>query len=216
MPKSLIVCAIAIVVTVGADAQTPPQHEDTRKRTISSQSEFASFILRGLPVDELASASFFVLAAPDVAVPSLTQALTSALEREPTQPEFAERIKSLIVYPASTQSMDAIALLCLRDEARFSPLVERVLDHAINREREFDIAAYGAANHPLLRAYIGRWLERNLKLPLSESVFAATVIRSEKENGPDRITRPLFELMSRPSAERLLKVVDDLRKSQRQ
>lgn len=148
-----------------------------------------------LPQLTSTDATRFLLNHSAVAVPLLR----SAIEETAFNPASADsssvsRFAEMIAYAANADAVDAAAELCSRSEERFSPMVIRLLDHAITRKREFEVAAYAADKYPILRKYVAEWLEGDLALPLSEELLAQSVLKHEAagDRNPGGVLVPLL------------------------
>jgi hypothetical protein len=147
-----------------------------------------------LPQASLTDATRFVLNHSVVAVPLLLTAVKEDLIAGLGDSSSISRLTEMIAYAATSDSIDAIAELCMNQEERFSPLVPRVLNHAITRKREFEVAAYAADKYPTLRKYVREWLEENLTLPISEELLAQSVLKQEAagDRNPEDFLVPLL------------------------
>jgi hypothetical protein len=121
----------------------------------------------------------------------------------------------LIAYAANADAIDATAELCATDENRFSPLVKRVLNHAISRKREFEVAEYTAEHYPTLRKYVGEWLEENLALPLSDELLAQSVLRHEAA-GDRSPADSLLPLITERQREQFTTTLESVRSAERE
>jgi|ERR1039458_7650817 hypothetical protein len=181
----------------------------TTSMTDADDAEFRDAIRLRLPQSTLTNAARFVLNRSVVAVPLLQEAVESDLTEGLGNSRFVSTVSELIAFAANTEAIDAIARLCLIDEKQFSPMVDRVLNHAITRKREFEVADYAAERYPTLRKYVGKWLETDLSLPLSEELLARSVLRHEAagDRNPARSLLPLITERQREHFETTLENV---------
>ena len=181
----------------------------TTSMTDADDAEFRDAIRLRLPQSTLTNAARFVLNRSVVAVPLLQEAVESDLNEGLGNSRFVSTVSELIAFAANTEAIDAIARLCLIDEKQFSPMVDRVLNHAITRKREFEVADYAAERYPTLRKYVGKWLETDLSLPLSEELLARSVLRHEAagDRNPARSLLPLITERQREHFETTLENV---------
>jgi hypothetical protein len=121
----------------------------------------------------------------------------------------------MIAYAANSDAMDAVAELCATHEEQFSPLISRVLNHAVTRKREFEVAAYAAEGYPALRKYIAEWLATNMALPLSEEILARIVLKHEAA-GDRNPKDSLLPLLSEDRREHFSATLDTVRAIERE
>ena len=160
----------------------------------SGEAKFRQAIELRLPPLSLTDATRFVLNHSAVAIPLLRNAIEEDLNAGLGDASSVPKLAEMIAYAANADAVDAIAELCATHEERFSPMVNRVLNHAVTRKREFEVAAYAAENYPVLRKYVGDWLEGNLVLPLSEELLAQSVLKHEAagDRNPKDFLLPLL------------------------
>ena len=162
--------------------------------TNSGEAKFRQAVELRLPPQSLTDGTRFVLNHSAVAIPLLRNAIEEDLNAGLGDSGSVPKLAEMIAYAANSDAVDAIAELCATHEERFSPMVSRVLNHAITRKREFEVGAYAAEHYPLLRKYVGDWLEGNLALPLSEELFAQCVLKHEAagDRNPKDFLLPLL------------------------
>lgn len=177
--------------------------------------EFSSAVRDGLPPAEAHAASAFVLSHEEIAIPLLLRQVKAKLEDKDAE-EFVTRATGLIAYAASNRAIDAIAELCSIDEQRFGPLVKRLLNHAINREREYEVASFGFEKYPGLREIVGSWVEDSLHFPLSDLAFAKEVLRREKAGHPISEEDALMVKLPAATRNRINLAVERARTEERQ
>lgn len=202
---------LLLVAQIGA-AQTPAGTDGSQSDRIEVEDAFRQTVEAGLPPATLTNSAAFVLNHSGTAVPILLEAVRRKMKSGHDSDSFIWRATELIAYAASSDSMDAIAELCADDEARFSPLVSRTLDHAINWHREFDVAFYAAEKYPSLEQSIGKWVNKDLEFQLSDRVLAKTIIRRESAGISGERNEPLLRLLDAGARERLTKALSQLRR----
>jgi hypothetical protein len=179
-----------------------------------AEAEFKSAVRGGLRPSEAYSASVFVLNHEEIAIPLLLQEVRAKLGDKGAV-EFITRATELIAYAASDRGMDAVADLCSLDEKRFSPLVGRLLDHAINREREYEIAYYAFENHPNLREIVGRWVEESLSFSQADLALAKELVKRENSGLAVLEDDPLLSPLPVVAKERIKAAVEKVRTEDR-
>jgi hypothetical protein len=174
-----------------------------------NEPEFRQVVHLRLPGPNLTQATRFVLNHSSVAVPILREAVEDDLKVGLNDSDSISRLTEMIAYAANSDAMDAVAKLCVAHEERFSPMVARVLNHAVTRKREFEVAAFAAERYPLLRSYIGEWLATNLAFPLSEEALARSVLKHEAsgDRNPKDSLMPLLSERQREHFETTLESV---------
>jgi hypothetical protein len=180
-----------------------------------AETEFKTAVRGGLRSSEAYSASAFVLNHEEIAIPLLLREVRAKLGGEGTE-GFVTRATELIAYAASDRGMDAVADLCSLDEQRFSPLVERLLNHAINREREYEVAYHAFENHPGLREIVRHWVEDSLNFPLSDVALAREILRRERTGHLAADNDPLMAQLPVATRERIIRTVERVRNEDRQ
>lgn len=180
-----------------------------------AEADFDKAVRDGLPLSEAHSASVFVLNHEEIAIPLLLREVKRKLEDKSAE-EFITSATGLIAYSASNRGIDAVAELCSLDEKRFSTLIERLLNHAINREREYDVSYYAVENHSKLRELVGRWVEDSLRFPLSDGAFAIQMLRREKVDRSISENDALLTLLPVATRERIVRAVEKARNDERQ
>lgn len=175
----LFVGAVLLAMCPLAIAQAPEGLPQRQADDAKLEADFKEGIRLEFPADRLLEMSKFVLAYPETGVPLLLQATKERLGDDPESRVLVQQATGLIAYAASTSSIDALAELITTDEARFFGLVDRTLNHAVSREREFEVAAYAVERHASLRKHVAKWLDTNLAMPLSEESLARSIVRHE-------------------------------------
>ena len=139
-----------------------------------------------------ALAAIHILSNPDIVVPKLTSAL---LRLDVVEEAQVDRLLALIVYAADENAVrGVVALRDVLPADRIDSLINRILDHALNRERAFGVARY-AAGIPASRAPVASWLGDLFQHPNADLLMAQS---SAKIRGGDDL---LLDLLG--SAERL-------------
>jgi hypothetical protein len=205
--KHLVVALLA--VGSGAFGQNSTASTDVQ------EAEFRQAVQLRLPQLSLTEATRFVLNHPAVAVPILRHAVDDDLSRGLANSASVSRLSEMIAYAANSDAMDAVAELCNAHEEQFSPMVARVLNHAVTRKREFEVAAYAAERYPALRKYIGEWLATNLAFPLSEEVLARSVLKHEASGDRDP-KDSLMPLLSERQREHFETTLESVRATERE
>jgi hypothetical protein len=200
-----------LAISTAAFGQSPPTSV-----VDSGEARFRQSVEMRFPTPlSLTDAARFVLNHSALAIPLLRNAIEKDLNAGLGDSSSVTKLAEMIAYAANTDAVDAISELCASDEGRFSPMVSRVLNHAITRKREFEVAAYAAENHPLLRKYVGDWLGGNLMLPLSEELLAQSVLKHEAVG--DRNPRDfLLPLLSDGQREHFKTTLEHVRRSERE
>lgn len=199
-----IFIAVAVQVLTGQESTTMPNEATFRKA-----------VQDALPLDQMNSATLFVLNHDEIAVPILVAEI-KAKWNDAGAADFVRRAAALIVYAANQHALDAVADLCLTDEKRFSPLVGRLLDHAINREREYEIAYYAVENHPNLREIVARWVEESLSFSLADLALAKELVKREKSGLAIRENDPLVSPLPVAAKERIKTAIEKVRTEEQQ
>jgi hypothetical protein len=180
-----------------------------------NEAEFRQALRLRLPQSSLTDATRFVLNHPTVAVPLLREAVEDDLNAGLADAPSVSRLTEMIAYAANADAMDAVAELCTTHGEQFSPLVSRVLNHAVTRKREFEVAAYAAERYPALRKYVGEWLATNMALPLSEEILARSVLKHEA-SGDRNPKDSLFPLLSEHQREHFETILESVRAIERE
>jgi hypothetical protein len=181
----------------------------------SGEVTFRQAVELRLPPLSLTDATRFVLNHSAVAIPLLQNAIEEDLNAGLGESRSVPKMVEMIAYAGNADAVDAIAELCGTHEERFSPMVSRVLNHAITRKREFEVAAYAAENYPLLRKYVGDWLDGNLALPLSEELLAQSVLKHEAA-GDRNPTDFLLPLLTDQRREHFKTILENVRAIERE
>jgi hypothetical protein len=181
----------------------------------SNEAEFRQTVRLRLPQLSLTEATKFVLNHSAVAVPLLREAIEQDLNSGLADSASISRLTEMVAYASNPDAIDAVAELCATHEEQFSPMVSRVLNHAITRKREFEVAAYAAERYPALRKYIGEWLETNLAMPLSEELLAQSVLRHEAD-GDRNPKDSLLPMLSEHQREHFESTLESVRAIERE
>lgn len=174
------VAAFALFVVTAAPQDMSPQSSDLRSDSAAATAEIASFLQQGLPQADLTRVSLYVLNQPKVAIPLLVGEIRGLLANPAVDQPIVDAAAELIAYASSEGSIDAFADLLRLDEQRFLPYVQKTLGYASARQRDFDLAAYAIARYPSLAEVITRWVNRALKHPRADEMFATVVLRSSQ------------------------------------
>jgi hypothetical protein len=160
-------------------------------------------------------ATLFVLNHDEVALPLLVDAIKANLAGTSGDEGFLRKATALIVYAANQRALDAVANLYGTDRVRFAPLVGRLFDHAVNREREYDLAYYAIEQYPALRELVIRWVTASLELPQSDIAFAREVTRREKAGSPVSDKDSILTRLPVATRERIAIAVEKVKEDER-
>jgi hypothetical protein len=195
-------------VLLAQDATIPPGDAH------DAEAAFQAAIRSGLRPAEVYSASTFVLNHEDSAIPVLLLEIRDNLDGKSTQ-DFVSRASELIAYAASNRGIDAISKLCSIDPKRFTPMIERLLNHAINRNREYEIVYHALDADPNIRDAVARWLEESLTFPQADVALAREILRREKAGHSITDKDAVMESLPTATRERVLHAVENARNDER-
>jgi len=196
-------------ILLAQDATIPPNAD------LDAQTAFQTTVRGGLRPADAYAASVFVLNHEDIAIPTLLQAIRENLGNKNTQ-EFVSRAAELVAYAASNRGMDAIAELCSLDPKRFTPVIARLLNHAINRNREYEIVYHAIDTDPNIRDAVVRWLEESLTFPQADVALAREIVRREKAGHSISDNDPVIASLPMATRERVLRAVEKARNDERE
>jgi hypothetical protein len=196
-------------ILLAQDATIPPDADR------DGEAAFQTTVRGGLRPADTYSASVFVLNHEDIAIPVLLQAIRENLGNKNTQ-EFVSRAAELVAYAASNRGMDAVAELCSLDPKRFTPLIERLLNHAINRNREYEIVYHAIDTDPNIRDAVVRWLEESLTFPQADVALARELLRREKAGHSISDNDAVMASLPMATRERVLRAVEKARNDERE
>jgi hypothetical protein len=200
LTRLVLATALVLQIAVGQESQSIP-----------NESVFRMGVGDGLPNEQMNGATLFVLNHDQIALPLLVDAIKGNLNGTAVDEGFLRKATALIVYAANRHAFDAVAELYGMDRDRFAPLVGRLLDHAVNREREYDLAYYAIEQYPAFRELVVRWVTASLELPHSDIVFAQEVLRREKAGIAVSEKGSLLTRLPVAARERIVRAVERLR-----
>jgi hypothetical protein len=207
--RFLLSVSVGYQILLAQDATIPPNADR------DAEAEFQTTVRGGLRPADAYFASVFVLNHEDIAIPMLLQAIRENLGNKNTQ-EVVSRAAELIAYAASNRGMDAVAELCSLDPKWFTPLIERLLNHAINRNREYGIVYHAIDADPNIRDAVVRWLEESLTFPQADVALAREILRREDAGHSISDNDAVMALLPMATRERVLRAVEKARDDERE
>jgi hypothetical protein len=209
LSRSFLTIFFAAHIVLAQEA-TAPANQDHDAETV-----FQHAVQDGLRPSDMYSASVFVLSHENTAIPILLRSINENLGRNNPE-EFVSRAVELIVYSASDRGIDAIADLCSVDPKRFTPYVKRLLDHAINRNREYELVYHALETDPQIRDAVVRWLQDSLDFPQADVALAKEVLRRENSGHSGSESDAVMALIPFATRERVLRAVEKVRSDERE
>jgi hypothetical protein len=179
------------------------------------QTAFQTTVKSGLRPEDAYSASVFVLAHEDIAIPILLQVIKDNLDNKDAQ-GVVSRAAALIAYAASARGIDALSDLCSIDNERFMPMVERLLNHAINRKREYEVVYHALETDPNISDAIIRWLRDSLAFPQADVALAREIIRRETVGRSLTDNDAVMASLPIATRERVLLAIENVRNDERE
>jgi hypothetical protein len=208
MFRILITVLIASSILVAQIASIPTNEEQ------DGEAAFQTAIRSGLQPGDIYSASVFVLNHENIAIPILLGTIAENLADKSAQ-RIVSQAAELIAYAASDRGMDAIAALCSLDSKRFAPFIDRLLNRAINRDREYEIVYHALDADPDIRQAVVRWLEDSLTFPQADVAMAKEVLRREKAGHFGGANDTALALLPAATRDRVLLAVEKARSDDR-
>jgi len=208
--RLLFIALLGTQILAAQDLEAVSKNESQNEETA-----FQAAVRDGLRSADTYSASVFVLNHDTTAIPILVRAIKENLDGKNAL-QFVSRATELIAYAASDRGMDAIAELCSVDQERFAPYVERLLNHAINRNREYEIVYHTLEAESHIREFVVRWLKDSLEFPQSDVALAKEVLRRERIGHSISDNDAVIASLPVATRERVFRAIEKVRTDERE
>ena len=109
-----------------------------------------------------------------------------------------------------------MADLCAVDEKRCPSLVQKLLNHAAARDKQYEIAYYTVDGYPNLLDPVATWVVDSMTGSVSDRYLARELLRREKAGHPIRDDDPLLSRLPSEARERVNRAIESARNAEGQ